>query len=255
LSLDLVPTLRLRGNRILRRGPDGVDKVDPARISEWAGEVADTGARWVHVEDLDARDGRANQWTSVPALQSQGLRVQYGGGVQRMVQVQQLLDLGVDQVVVGRQAQAEPRWAEELVRLYPGKIVLCLGGRGEKQDTLVQRAKNANAWHVAGLLVPGAPGVPDTELLTTVHKNAPSPRLYAESTNTSGDHIGALEDAGAQGVLLSDVASGDLRRLVESFPQRRMAAPIQVLRAREASSHEAWLDDPQPNDEPTDEDA
>jgi phosphoribosylformimino-5-aminoimidazole carboxamide ribotide isomerase len=86
-------------------------------------------ARRVHVVDLDAALGGNDQWIELGHIIQQGMPVQFGGGIRSMVQVQKLLDLGVDRVIVGTQGVQNPAWVRELALLFPGKIVLAVDAR------------------------------------------------------------------------------------------------------------------------------
>lgn len=88
------------------------------------------GFTWVHLTDLDAARGGRAQWSLITQALGRRLRVQFGGGVRSMTQVQQLLELGVDRVVVGTQAIRNPLWLRELCRIFPGHIVLALDAHG-----------------------------------------------------------------------------------------------------------------------------
>lgn len=78
------------------------------------------GARWVHVVDLDAAEGRGRDNLEVieRIRAVLGCRLQVGGGVRTIEQARVLLALGVDRLVLGTMVIRAPRevarWTAEL---------------------------------------------------------------------------------------------------------------------------------------------
>ena len=118
----LVPAIDLRAGRCVRllqgRFSDSTsyssDPVETARGFEG------DGARWIHVVDLDAAEGKGADNLAVIEGIRRALtcRLQVGGGVRSVEQAQALVDLGVDRVVVGTMVVRAPadvrRWTELL---------------------------------------------------------------------------------------------------------------------------------------------
>ncbi|NNC36970.1 MAG: 1-(5-phosphoribosyl)-5-[(5-phosphoribosylamino)methylideneamino]imidazole-4-carboxamide isomerase [Acidimicrobiales bacterium] len=96
---------------------------------EMATKFADAGAEWIHVVDLDgAQSGRAEQAPLIIEIAQQtGLKIQTGGGIRELSQIQTLLNGGVERVVIGSLAISNPEmikyWMSEL---GPERIVLAL---------------------------------------------------------------------------------------------------------------------------------
>ena len=90
---------------------------DPAEMARhWAAE----GAQRLHVVDLDgARDGvRANAEVVRRLVRSVTVPVQLGGGIRSLETARELLDDGVQRVVVGTRAAEDPdalaEWVADL---------------------------------------------------------------------------------------------------------------------------------------------
>ena len=58
--------------------------------------------------------------------------MEVGGGIRDESKVRELVDAGVDRVIVGTKAIKEPDWLEEISRKYPGKIALAMDTKGGK---------------------------------------------------------------------------------------------------------------------------
>jgi phosphoribosylformimino-5-aminoimidazole carboxamide ribotide isomerase len=117
-----IPAVDIRGGRCVRLVQGDFSREtryadDPAEMARhWEAE----GARRLHVVDLDgARDGvRANAATIARLISSVQIPVQVGGGVRTPAVARELLDQGVDRVVVGTVAVERPgtlaEWVSEL---------------------------------------------------------------------------------------------------------------------------------------------
>lgn len=106
------PAIDLRGGvcvRLMHGRFDQVTEYDPDPLARLTA-FSDAGARWVHVVDLDgAEQGRAAQHALIGRLASAGLaRIQSGGGVRALEDVERLLDAGVGRVVIGSLAVTAP---------------------------------------------------------------------------------------------------------------------------------------------------
>jgi phosphoribosylformimino-5-aminoimidazole carboxamide ribotide isomerase len=117
-SVDLYPAIDLRGGSVVRltKGDYDAETVygdDPVSVAE---SFAEAGAPWVHVVDLDAaRSGDPANRPVVAAI-AEALRgrasLQNGGGVRTVDDAAALADLGVDRVVMGSAAVADPALVE-----------------------------------------------------------------------------------------------------------------------------------------------
>lgn len=112
--IDLYPAIDLRGGRVVRltKGDYDAETVyghDPVSV---AIAFADAGAPWVHVVDLDAaRSGDPVNRPVVAAIAAAlrgRARLQNGGGVRTLDDARALADAGVDRVVMGSAAVADP---------------------------------------------------------------------------------------------------------------------------------------------------
>ena len=112
--IDLYPAIDLLGGRVVRlRQGDYADETvygdDPVAVARG---FAASGARWIHVVDLDAaRSGDAVNRPVVAAIAAAvaGIaKVQTGGGVRSIDDARELADAGVARVVMGSAAVSNP---------------------------------------------------------------------------------------------------------------------------------------------------
>jgi phosphoribosylformimino-5-aminoimidazole carboxamide ribotide isomerase len=133
--VQIIPAIDLRGGRVVR-----LEQGDYARESQFAVDPVElarghavSGARWLHVVDLDgARDGHLANLRTIAALAKadDSLRVQAGGGVRGEDDLRRLIDAGVTRVVVGSLAVRAPETVQDwMARHGPERIVVALDAR------------------------------------------------------------------------------------------------------------------------------
>ena len=98
---------------------------DPIRIAR---RFEDAGARMLHVVDLDgafADNNARNRKVARRIIRSVEIPVQFGGGLRHVGDVQQLIEYGAAQVVIGTLAVESPEMLERFVQLFGFRI--CVG--------------------------------------------------------------------------------------------------------------------------------
>jgi phosphoribosylformimino-5-aminoimidazole carboxamide ribotide isomerase len=127
--MQLIPSIDLRGGRCVRllRGNFDAEtryELDPQDL---LARYRELGATWLHIVDLDgARDGQlANREIIARLAQQQAVRLQVGGGVRSVEAIEDLLQLGVQRVVVGSAAAEQPEIVSEWLRRF-GPDSVCL---------------------------------------------------------------------------------------------------------------------------------
>jgi phosphoribosylformimino-5-aminoimidazole carboxamide ribotide isomerase len=110
----LIPAIDLRGGRCVRllRGSFSQATSYAEDPAETARGFAALGARWVHVVDLDAAEGKGKDNLDVirriRAAVPPSCRLEAGGGVRSAEQAERLLLSGVDRVVLGTVLVRDP---------------------------------------------------------------------------------------------------------------------------------------------------
>jgi phosphoribosylformimino-5-aminoimidazole carboxamide ribotide isomerase len=134
--VELLPAIDLRDGHCVRlhQGDFAAETVyddDPVRVAR---EFEAAGARWIHVVDLDAaRTGTRAHLDQIRLIvRSVACRVEVGGGVRSAESALELLDAGVERVVIGTAAVERPALVEELCREFPGRVAVGLDARGNE---------------------------------------------------------------------------------------------------------------------------
>lgn len=123
----IYPAIDLRGGRCvrLRQGRADDETVysdDPALMARyWVSQ----GASWLHMVDLDAAMGRpsANQTAVADITRSDGVPVQFGGGIRSLEAIEAAFALGVRRVVIGTAAIRNPDLVRQAVARYGADAV------------------------------------------------------------------------------------------------------------------------------------
>ncbi|MFO7567186.1 MAG: 1-(5-phosphoribosyl)-5-[(5-phosphoribosylamino)methylideneamino]imidazole-4-carboxamide isomerase [Enhygromyxa sp.] len=166
----VIPAIDLLDGRAVR-----LAKGDRARSTVYSdepwtlvGEFAGAGAKRIHVVDLDgAFAGAPRQVPLIRRLleavaEFEDVEIQVGGGIRDAAAVEQLIDAGVDKVVIGTLAVREPEQVAKLCRRFPKAIVVAIDARDgmvavegwTETSTIpaVELARQAAQWGAGALL-------------------------------------------------------------------------------------------------------
>jgi phosphoribosylformimino-5-aminoimidazole carboxamide ribotide isomerase len=222
----IYPAVDLIGGRVVRllRG-----EFDDATVYELApGDAlagfAAAGAAWAHVVDLDgAKAGEPRQHALIATLAgASNLHIQAAGGVRTLDQVQALLAGGAARVVVGSLAATHPEtvrgWLAELgpdrltlafdVRFVGDAPLVAVKGWAETTDLtlwdLLEHYPEGKLRHVlvTNVARDGAMAGPDVALIAAVIARRPDLAVQASGGVRSAEDIVALNQTGADGVIV-----------------------------------------------------
>jgi phosphoribosylformimino-5-aminoimidazole carboxamide ribotide isomerase len=129
----ILPAIDIRGGLCvrLRQGDYAQETIfgsDPAAMARhWMSQ----GATYLHLVDLDgAREGRPINGACVQAVvTAAGIPCQLGGGLRTEPDIAEVLNWGVQRIVIGTRALKDPAWFQEVCNRFPGKIILGIDAR------------------------------------------------------------------------------------------------------------------------------
>jgi phosphoribosylformimino-5-aminoimidazole carboxamide ribotide isomerase len=157
----LLPAIDLRGGLVVRLAEGDFARetaydTDPAELAQ-AFEAS--GARWIHIVDLDgARDGARRQTETVArivAAVGDGVRCEVAGGLRDEEAVAAVLDAGAARAVVGTAALRDPELVGRLIERFGAeRVVIALDVR--------------NGLAVGQGWVPGAAGIVVDDVLANL---------------------------------------------------------------------------------------
>ncbi|MBD2654426.1 1-(5-phosphoribosyl)-5-[(5-phosphoribosylamino)methylideneamino]imidazole-4-carboxamide isomerase [Synechocystis sp. FACHB-383] len=137
--MEILPAIDLLGGKCVRLYQGDYDQSqvyheDPVAVArQWQAQ----GASRLHLVDLDgAKEGQPVNLTAIAKIvESLNIPVQVGGGLRDRARVKQLLDLGVNRVILGTIAVENPDLVGELCTEFPGQIVVGIDARNGKVAT------------------------------------------------------------------------------------------------------------------------
>ena len=130
--MDLYCAIDLRGGSAVRllKGDYAKETTygDPVELAE---SFVQAGTDWLHLVDLDAaRDGgSANRALVTEIARTSPVPVETGGGVRTDRDVDELLDAGVQRVIIGTAAFEDPEFVGRAAARYPGHVAVGLDYR------------------------------------------------------------------------------------------------------------------------------
>ena len=206
----LIPAVDLKDGQCVRLEQGRMDDAtvfsdDPVAMAvHWA----EQGCQRLHVVDLDgafAGEPRNKSLVGAIAAQLGEIPVQIGGGIRDLDTIEQYLDAGVAQVILGTRAVREPSFLETAAAKYPGRVILGLDARSGQlategwDQTLETSAVEFAGW--AGELDIAAIVYTDIDrdgMLQGV--NVPATRVLADATGVpviASGGVSNLEDLAA----------------------------------------------------------
>lgn len=218
----LFPAIDLRGGKVVRLTQGDYDRqttygdspLDQARVFEEAGST------WLHVVDLDgARSGEMAHVKQIAEVcANTTLKVEVGGGVRSERAIDQLLEAGVERVIVGTAALRKWDWFTELVQreAYHHRVVLGLDAKDGKaavagweeatDASAIDIARRVDGWPLSAIVytdiaVDGMLTGPNVEA-TAAMCDATDVPIVASGGVGHLSHLHALRDLPIQGAII-----------------------------------------------------
>ena len=218
-AFEVVPAVDMQDGEVVQlvQGERGTEKRygDPVAAAErWVA----AGAETLHLVDLDgAFEGeRANADAVEAVVEAVDVPVQLGGGIRTAADAADLLDRGVERVILGTAAVEQPELVGAISEDYPGRVVVSLDAKagevvvsGWTEGTGVDPADAAARFEEAGagsvlftdVDVEGQQAGVQTDVTGRVADAVDIP-VVASGGVASLDDIRALREAGAAAVVV-----------------------------------------------------
>jgi len=131
-SFEVIPAVDVQDGEVVQlvAGERGTEKrygEPQAAADQWL----DEGAETLHLVDLDgAFEGeRVNSAAFETLIATTAVDLQIGGGIRTAEDAVELLDLGVDRVILGTAAVENPDIVAEISERYPGSVMVSLDAK------------------------------------------------------------------------------------------------------------------------------
>lgn len=130
----VIPSIDLVDGKVVRlvRGNINEMKVYSCNPIEVAKKFVGYGAKLVHVVDISAALGIGSNREVLKSIVRSNVPVQFGGGIRKKEEVEDLLNLGVRRVVISTIAFSDLTLTKQLVSLYSEQLAVSIDYTGNK---------------------------------------------------------------------------------------------------------------------------
>ena len=132
----IYPAIDLSEGKIVRLKQGNFSKktIYNYNVKEQVNEFERYGAEWIHVVDLDGALSGKNENKKIieEILGATNCKIQLGGGVRSLKNIESWIDLGVSRVIIGTAAIKKKELVRDAVRFFPKKISVGLDLLNEK---------------------------------------------------------------------------------------------------------------------------
>jgi phosphoribosylformimino-5-aminoimidazole carboxamide ribotide isomerase len=139
MKMYIIPAIDLRGGKCVRliQGQYHRQITYKDNPVEQAEQFVSQGAQWLHIVDLDgAKVGKPVNTEAISAIAAlRKLKIEVGGGIRDEASIKELLDMGIERVIIGTKAVSEFKWFSEMAGKFSGRLVLGLDALGSKVAT------------------------------------------------------------------------------------------------------------------------
>ncbi len=218
-QFEVIPAVDVQNGEVVQlvAGERGTEKrygEPQTAADQWVGQGAET----LHLVDLDgAFEGeRVNSAAFETIIETSEVDLQIGGGIRTAADAFELLELGVDRVILGTAAVETPEIVAEISERYPGSVMVSLDAKngevvvaGWTESTGLDPAEAAERYEQLGagailftdVDVEGQLEGVNTELVSRVCAAVEIPVVASGGVATIEDML-ALRDAGAAAVVV-----------------------------------------------------
>lgn len=202
----IYPAIDLRGGKVVRlmEGDPNRQTIFSDDPIQTAKEWIEQGAEWIHMVNLDGAFGEANDnMTILEAVAKEDVKVQFGGGLRSIEDIEIALAKGASRAVIGTLAANNPDVVEEAINKF-----------GAEKICVAMDAKNGfvttNGWTQQSTLTP-------VEFGRLMRERGVDHALYTD-VSRDGSMLGVnIEDtiALARNTDLQVIASGGVSKMIE----------------------------------------
>ncbi len=135
----ILPAIDLKDGKVVRLYKGKFDTVHQVADSpvETARAFSAAGAKYIHMVDLDgAKSGRrVNSEIVRRVAEESGMKIELGGGIRTMADLEAADDMGVSRMVIGSAAVSHPEFVRAAVERYGPRIAVGVDTRDGKVKT------------------------------------------------------------------------------------------------------------------------
>ncbi len=220
--MRIIPAIDIIDGKCVRlsQGDYEQKKVYHENPVEVARSFADAGLDYLHLVDLDgAKAGKVINWQVVEDItRYTSLKVDFGGGIKTLQEIERLFACGVKQVNLGSIAVKQPELVQEWITVFgPDKIILSADAKNEmvaiagwQEDSSISLSdfiagyigKGIQYITCTDISTDGMLAGPNTDLYRKLLRLFPGIRLIASGGVSSYADLETLKGTGVDGVII-----------------------------------------------------
>lgn len=203
--MTIYPAIDLYEGKVVRltKGDFNAMRVYHDRPAETARLWEDAGAKWLHLVNLNgARDSKLSNLDAVSKIRtSVNCRLQFGGGVRTLADIETLISLGIQRIILGSRA-LEPYFLAAAIERFPYRIAVGLdvmdgwvrthGWTSRSTQSLPTALKNLGGFPLSAIIVTdiqrdGMLRGPNFDMISDCLKTARAPIILSGGVTTLND--------------------------------------------------------------------
>lgn len=218
--MNIYPAIDLYKNKVVRLYQGKYSEITeyPVSALELARSYVREGGQWIHLVDLEgAEKGYPVHLDLVKQLSSEGIHVQFGGGLRSVDAINIALSSGAHRVYVGSLLARDQDSAEELYSRWGKRIIPAVDIRNRKvavsgwketaeasPESLLSRLYKTGFRSVliTSIQRDGTSGGPDIMLYSRILDQIPDLEIIAAGGISSIEDVISLKEAGCSGAVL-----------------------------------------------------
>lgn len=132
----IIPAIDIKEGKVVRLWQGDFDKVSvyPDKPETVACEWQRQGAKFLHIVDLDgARSGKLENLATLKKI-AKAVKIPFevGGGIRSLATIKQLVNLGVERIVLGTKVLQDKNFLKEAIVKFRGKVIVSIDARENK---------------------------------------------------------------------------------------------------------------------------
>ena len=229
--MEIIPAIDLRTQQSVRLYQGDFDQTtlidqDPVKQAK---QIEAAGLKRLHLVDLDgAKSGRPVNRDLIKQICAEtNLKVEVGGGIRTLAQINSYLTSGVSRVILGSVALTDPKLVQTAVNQFGNdQVVVGIDGQDgkvaiagwlEKSDVSMSSLMTSMVavgivnFIVTDITKDGTLSGPNVTLLAKLQRDFPTTEVIASGGVTTVDDLKRLADAGIKSAIVGRaMATGDL---------------------------------------------
>ncbi len=220
--MDILPAIDLRSGKCVRLIQGDYERQidyddDPVKVAIGFEEA---GAGWIHIVDLDgAKAGKIGNLPSIEAIvKATKVKIEVGGGIRCLEDIERLLEAGVSRVILGTKALKDWDWFSDLVHRgdLAQKLALGLDARDgllavsgwtdQTSQSALEFSRRVNGWPLGAIIYTdiskdGMLAGANLEATAEVARSTDVPVIAAGGVTSEGD-VEALAGLPLGGIII-----------------------------------------------------